>query len=100
MTHSSSYNPDNETYTISLPPLVKSLLGIVGTLVLAWVGWASTTLLAHSTSITKTETKIERLPVIEQKLDLLLEERGIRNPNPSPSNKKDPHLSWPRNLTP
>jgi hypothetical protein len=65
-----------------LPTLTKGLISLLVMLLIGWGGWATTSTLDHSTRIVRAETHLERVPVI--KLDLLLQERGIHNPSPSP----------------
>jgi hypothetical protein len=66
------------------------LVGVVGTLLLAWTGWASNTLLDHISRIIRVEMSAERIAIIDQKVDLLLMERGIPNPHPSPRTESTP----------
>jgi hypothetical protein len=92
---STSLNTSREK-TVVLTPLTRGLISVLVMLFIAWGGWATTSTIDHGTRITRTETRLERLPIIEQKLDLLLQERGITNPSPSPpQNGTQPN--WSRN---
>jgi len=90
--------PQLQDVNMTLTPLSKTLLGVVATLMLAWSGWATNAILETTKEVVRTETRIERLPVIEQKLDLVMERLSV--PNPSPLAPLNPQEGFPARTRP
>jgi hypothetical protein len=63
----------------------RILIGIAITIVLAWAAWVTTTIIGNSMQIAILKTTVDRLPVMEGKIDALIMARGIQMPVPDPN---------------